>query len=111
MIEVLQADYIRTARGKGLRERAVLYRHALKNAAIPVVTVAGLQFGALLGGAVLTETVFGLPGMGRLLVEAVNHRDYTIIQGCVLFFTLIFLVINLLLDIIYAYVDPRIRYT
>lgn len=111
MIEVLQLDYIRTARAKGLSERLVLYRHAFKNALVPLITVAGLQFGALLGGAVLTESVFGLPGLGRLLVEAVNHRDYTIIQGCVLFITLVFMVINLILDITYAFVDPRIRYT
>jgi ABC-type dipeptide/oligopeptide/nickel transport system permease component len=111
MIEVLQLDYIRTARAKGLGELLVLYRHAFKNALIPLITVAGLQFGALLGGAVLTESVFGLPGLGRLLVEAVNHRDYTIIQGCVLFITFVFMVINLILDITYAFIDPRIRYT
>jgi peptide/nickel transport system permease protein len=78
---------------------------------MPLITVVGLQFGALLGGAVLTESVFGLPGLGRLLVEAVNHRDYTIIQGCVLFITFVFMVINLILDITYAFIDPRIRYT
>jgi peptide/nickel transport system permease protein len=111
MIEVLQLDYIRTARAKGLSERLVLYRHALKNALVPLITVAGLQFGSLLGGAVLTESVFGLPGLGRLLVEAVNHRDYTIIQGCVLFITFVFMVINLILDITYAFIDPRIRFT
>ena len=84
--------------------------HAFKNAAIPLITVVGLQTGSVLGGAVLTESIFGLPGLGRLLVEAVNHRDYTIIQGCVLLITFTFMVVNLLVDLAYAFIDPRIRY-
>jgi peptide/nickel transport system permease protein len=110
MLEVLSQDYIRTARSKGLAERMILYRHALKNALMPVTTVIGLQLGGLLGGAVLTETVFGLPGLGRLLIEAVNRRDYPVVQGCVLFISFFFLMTNLVVDILYAYIDPRIRY-
>jgi peptide/nickel transport system permease protein len=110
MVEVLTQDYIRTARAKGLSERLVNYRHALKNALMPVVTVIGLQLGSLLGGAVLTETVFGLPGLGRLLIEAVNRRDYPIVQGCVLFISFFFLMTNLVVDVLYAFIDPRIRY-
>jgi peptide/nickel transport system permease protein len=110
VIEILEQDYIRTARAKGLKGSVIMYRHAFRNALIPVVTVAGLQFGTLLGGAVLTETIFSLPGLGRLLVEAVNRRDYTIIQGCVLFVTFFFMSVNLIVDIIYAVIDPRIRY-
>jgi peptide/nickel transport system permease protein len=108
MLEVLGEDYIRTARSKGLAEIFVLYRHALRNALIPVITVIGLQFGRLLGGAVLTESVFNLPGMGRLLVDSVHRRDYPVIQGCVLFIALAFVVANFLVDILYVYLDPRV---
>ena len=103
-------DYVRTARAKGLSQRIVLYRHALLNALIPVITVVGLQFGTLLGGAVLTETTFAWPGLGRLLVGAISARDYPVIQGIVLIFATIFVTVNLAVDILYAYVDPRIRY-
>lgn len=110
MVEVLLEDYIRTARAKGLRDRGVYLRHAFKNAMIPVVTVVGMQFGLILGGAVLTETIFNMPGLGRLLVEAVNRRDYPIIQGIILVTSLTFVFANLLVDIIYVIIDPRIRY-
>lgn len=110
MVEVLLEDYIRTARAKGLRDRGVYLRHAFKNAMIPVVTVVGMQFGLILGGAVLTETIFNMPGLGRLLVEAVGRRDYPIIQGVILITSLTFVLANLLVDIIYVIIDPRIRY-
>jgi len=108
---VLRADYIRTARAKGLSERVVIYRHALRNALIPIVTIVGLQFGTLLGGAVLTETVFGWPGLGRLLVDSIGYRDYPVIQGTVLVITLGFVLVNLVVDLLYAYLDPRIHYS
>lgn len=110
MLEVLHQDYIRTARAKGIRERSVLYRHALKNAFIPVLTVVGLQFGALLGGAVLTESVFGWPGIGLLLLNSISARDYPTVQGVVLIFSTLFILLNVLVDILYAYLDPRIHY-
>ncbi len=110
LLETLGMDYVRTARAKGLSQRIVLYRHALLNALIPVITVVGLQFGTLLGGAVLTETTFAWPGLGRLLVGAISARDYPVIQGIVLIFATIFVTVNLAVDILYAYVDPRIRY-
>ena len=110
MLESLRQDYVRTARAKGLAEHLVVYRHALRNALIPVVTVIGLQFGSLLGGAVLTETTFAWPGLGRLLVDAISARDYPIIQGVVLLFAVTFLVVNLLVDLLYGYIDPRIKY-
>jgi peptide/nickel transport system permease protein len=110
MLEVLGNDYIRTARSKGVSERTVIYRHGLRNALIPIVTVIGLQFGTLLGGAVLTETVFAWPGIGRLLVDAIGYRDYPVIQGTVLVITIGFVAVNLLVDVLYAYLDPRIRY-
>ena len=110
LLEVLQLDYVRTARAKGLGERPVLLRHALKNALVPVVTVVGLQAGALLGGAIITETIFALPGVGRLLVDAIFQRDFPIVQGVVLFLALNFLLVNLLVDLAYAWLDPRIRY-
>jgi len=111
MLEVIRVDYIRTARAKGLTEKMVIWRHALKNALIPVVTVIGLQTGTLLGGAVLTEIVFAWPGIGRLLVEAILSRDYPVVQGLVLLVAIIFIFINLFVDILYSYLDPRIRYT
>lgn len=110
LLEVFGHDYVRTARAKGLQDRVVVLRHALKNALIPVLTVVGLQFGALLSGAVLTETTFAWPGMGRLLVSAIGARDYPVIQGIVLVFALTFTVVNLAVDLLYAYVDPRIHY-
>lgn len=111
MLEVLDADFIRTARSKGLREAVVVFRHALKNALIPVVTVVGMQFGGLLSGAVLTESVFNMAGFGRLLMEAIGSRDFPLIQGCMLVTTLIFISVNLLVDLTYAVIDPRIRYS
>ncbi len=110
LLEVLHQDYVRTAWAKGLNSRAVVLRHALKNALIPVVTVIGLQFGGLLGGAILTETVFAWPGMGRLLVGAIVARDYPVVQGTVLVFAALFTLVNLAVDVLYAYVDPRIHY-
>ncbi|MFP4643318.1 MAG: ABC transporter permease [Spirochaetales bacterium] len=110
MLDVLKADYITTARAKGLAERFVVYKHALKNALIPVVTVMGLQFGILLGGAVLTETVFAWPGIGRLLVDSILRRDYPVVQATVMLMAFVFVVINLAVDIIYAFLDPRIHY-
>jgi len=110
MLEVLSQDYTTTARSKGLKEKVVVIKHALKNALIPIITVVGLQFGMLLGGAVLTETVFAWPGVGRLIVDSILARDYPVIQGTILIFGLIYTLINLMVDVIYAYVDPRIRY-
>jgi peptide/nickel transport system permease protein len=110
MLEVLGQDFVRTARAKGAGRRAVLLRHALRNALLPIVTTIGLQFGALLGGAVLTESVFAWPGVGRLLVDSIGSRDYPVVQGVVLLLSLVFIAINLLTDLAYAYVDPRIRY-
>ncbi|MHB1134128.1 MAG: ABC transporter permease [Chloroflexota bacterium] len=110
MLEVLKQDYVQTARAKGLAERVVIYGHGLRNALLPVVTIVGLQFGTLLGGAVLTETVFGWPGIGRLLVESIFARDYPLVQGIVLVFSTLFIFVNLAVDVLYAYVDPRIHY-
>ncbi|MCS6801097.1 MAG: ABC transporter permease [Chloroflexota bacterium] len=110
MVEVLQQDYIRTARAKGLSEYAVLIRHALKNALIPVVTIVGAQAGYLLGGAVLVEYVFAWPGLGLLIVNGINSRDYPLVQGGIVFTALIFVLINFLVDLLYARIDPRIRY-
>jgi ABC-type dipeptide/oligopeptide/nickel transport system permease component len=110
MIEVLGEDYIRTSRAKGLRERLVLWRHGLKNALIPVVTMIGLIFGGMLAGAVVTETVFSRPGVGRLVVSAILSKDYPLVQGCVLFLSVVYLAVNLAVDVIYAWLDPRIRY-
>jgi peptide/nickel transport system permease protein len=110
MLEVLRTDYIRTARAKGLSERKVVYKHALRNALVPIVTIIGLQFGTLLAGAVITETVFAWPGIGRLLIDSIGFRDYPVVQGTVLVITLGFVLVNLVVDILYAYLDPRIRY-
>jgi peptide/nickel transport system permease protein len=111
MLEVLRQDYVRTARAKGLRERVVLSRHALKNAMLPVVTLFGLQFGFLLGGTVVLESIYALPGLGTLLLTAVILKDYTTIQGIVLFFAILIVFINLLVDLSYAWFDPRVRYS
>jgi peptide/nickel transport system permease protein/oligopeptide transport system permease protein len=110
MLEVLRQDYVRTARAKGVRDGRIIYRHALKNAMIPILTVFGLEFGYNLGGAVLTETVFSLPGLGRLIVEGIFARDYPVVQGAMLVVATTFVVVNLLTDIAYAFFDPRIRY-
>ncbi|MHB1414219.1 MAG: ABC transporter permease [Chloroflexota bacterium] len=111
MLDTLGEDFIRTARAKGLNERLVVYRHALKNILIPLVTVIGLQLGALLGGAVITETVFSWPGVGRMVVTAIFARDYPLVQAATMVLSVFFVVINLLLDILYVYIDPRIRYS
>ncbi|MBI2898571.1 MAG: ABC transporter permease [Planctomycetes bacterium] len=110
MLEVLGSDYVRTARAKGLDSEAVVMRHALRNALVPIVTLVGLEFGYLLGGAVLTETVFDWPGMGTYIMSSVSNRDYLAIQGAVMMLCLVFVAVNLLVDVIYAFVDPRIRY-
>jgi peptide/nickel transport system permease protein len=109
LLDIMGLDYIRTARAKGLIERVVLFKHAMRNAMLPLVTIIGLQFGGLLGGAVLTETVFGLPGMGSFLVDSIFARDYPIVQGFTLMIALIFVFVNLVVDISYAYLDPRVR--
>ncbi|MBS3966265.1 MAG: ABC transporter permease, partial [Truepera sp.] len=110
MLEVLSQDYVRTARAKGLAQRLVINKHAFRNALIPVVTITGLQFGTLMAGAVLTETVFTWPGIGSLLVTSILARDYPVVQGAVLLIAISFIVINLLVDMIYGAIDPRIRY-
>jgi peptide/nickel transport system permease protein len=110
MLEVMRSDYIRTARAKGLGQFFVVYKHALKNAFIPVLTIIGLQTGLLLGGAVLTETIFGWPGVGRYIYTAIGNRDYPVIQSGILVIATIFVLINLVVDLLYAYVDPRIKY-
>lgn len=111
LLEVLEQDYIKAARAKGVRQAALVYRHALSNALIPVVTIIGLQFGALLGGAVLTETVFAIPGMGRLTVNAILNRDYSVVQGTILVGVLLVVVVNLAVDLTYAFLNPKIRVT
>jgi peptide/nickel transport system permease protein len=110
MLEVVRQDYIRTARAKGVAERMIVYKHALRNALIPVVTVIGMQAGYILGGSVIIEQVFARPGIGRLALQAINQRDYPMVQGAVLFITLVFVTINLMVDVVYAYIDPRIHY-
>jgi len=110
MLEVLDQDYIRTARAKGVRERGVMVRHALRNAAIPIITVIGLQTGYLLGGAVVIEQIFGLPGIGLMILDGIYQRDYPVVQGAVLFVAVVFVVVSLLVDLTYAFLDPRIRY-
>ena len=109
MLEELSQDYIRTARAKGLPERTVVYRHALRNAMIPIITVLGLQFGALLAGAIVTETIFSWPGLGRLTIQAISNRDYFLVQGCILAIGLTYVAVNLLTDVLYSVANPRIR--
>lgn len=109
-VEVIQEDFVRTARAKGLTETSVVFKHTLRNALIPVVTMMGLQFGFLLGGSIVVETVFNWPGLGRLLVDSVNQRDYPVIQGLVLMFSMEFILINLLVDVLYGAINPSIRY-
>ncbi|MFZ2465019.1 MAG: ABC transporter permease subunit, partial [Caldibacillus thermoamylovorans] len=110
LMDTLKEDYIRTGRAKGLVERKVVWGHALKNAMIPIVTMTGLQFGFLLGGSVVVETVFNWPGLGRLLIDSVAFRDYTVIQGELLLFSLEFILINLIVDLIYSFLNPQIRF-
>ena len=109
MLEVIRADYIRTARAKGQKESVVIWVHALHNALIPVVTLCGLQFGHLLAGAILTESIFAIPGIGRLMVTSIMQRNYPVVQGGVLFIAIAFSIVNLLVDLVYAYIDPRIK--
>lgn len=109
LLEVIGEGYVNTARAKGLRERTVIFPHAIRNALIPIVTVVGLEFGTLLGGAVITETVFAFPGIGRLLVSAIVARDYNVVQACVVVIAAAFVIINLIVDLLYAYLDPRVR--
>ena len=110
MLEVLQQDYIRTGRAKGLGQRSILFVHALKNAAVPIVTVIGIGVALLIGGAVVTESVFAIPGLGRLTVDAILRRDYPVIQGVVLMFSFVYTLVNLMVDVTYTLIDPRIRY-
>ena len=109
MIEELSSDYVRTARAKGIAETSVLFRHAFPNALIPVITIIGLQFGSLLAGTIVTESIFSWPGIGRLAVQAISARDYPLLQGCILVIALSYVVVNLLTDFVYAIVDPRVR--
>lgn len=109
VIEELSSDYVRTARAKGLPERAVLFRHAFRNALIPILTILGLQFGTLLAGTIVTEKIFSWPGIGRLAVQAIDSRDYPLLQGCILLIALSYVAVNLLTDLVYAFVDPRVR--
>jgi peptide/nickel transport system permease protein len=109
MLEELGQDYIRTARAKGLSEQAVVWRHALPNALVPIVTVVGLQFGALLAGAIVTEKIFSWPGLGRLVVDAISNRDYALVQGCLLSIGLTYVLVNLLTDVVYRWINPRMR--
>ncbi len=109
MLEELSSDYVRTARAKGLSEAAVLVRHALRNALIPIITILGLQFGTLLAGTIVTETIFSWPGIGRLTVQAISARDYPLLQGCILVIALSYVLVNLLTDFLYAFIDPRVR--
>ena len=110
MLDVLAQDYIRTAKAKGMAEPGVLLGHALKNAAVPIATIIGIGIALLLSGVVVTETVFGIPGMGKLIVDAILRRDYPVIQGVTLMFSLAYVLVNLLIDILYTFLDPRIRY-
>ena len=109
VVEELSSDYVRTARAKGLRESAVLFRHAFRNALIPILTILGLQFGTLLAGTIVTETIFSWPGIGRLSVQAIEARDYPLLQGCILLIAVSYVAVNLLTDVVYAFVDPRVR--
>jgi ABC-type dipeptide/oligopeptide/nickel transport system permease component len=110
ILEVMNEDFVRTARAKGLRESMIVYRHVLQNALIPVITVIGLQFGYMMGGSIITETIFAWPGMGRLLVTAVNQRDVMVVQGSLIIFSTSFVLVNLIVDLIYGFVDPKISF-
>jgi peptide/nickel transport system permease protein len=109
MLEELSSDYVRTARAKGLSTGAVLFRHAFRNALIPIITILGLQFGTLLAGTIVTETIFSWPGIGRLTVQAISSRDYPLLQGCILVIAVSYVVVNLLTDLLYSLIDPRVR--
>lgn len=110
MLEVINQDFVRTARAKGVKEKLVIYKHTLKNAMIPIITIIGLEFGTLLGGAVLTETVFSINGLGRFIIQSIQFRDYPSIQGSILFVAAIFVIVNLIVDLCYGLVDPRVKY-
>ena len=110
VLEILRQDFIRTIRAKGARERVVIFNHALRNAMIPILTIIGMQVGTLLGGAVIIEQIFSLPGLGQLVLTAITQRDFTVVQGSVLFIAFVFVLINLLVDVLYSYLDPRINY-
>jgi len=110
LLEVLNLDYVRTARAKGVRDLRVVFKHALRNAMVPVVTIIGVQFGALLGGAIVTEVVFAWPGIGRLIVDSISQRDFPVVQGSILMLAAVFVVANLLVDLSYSLINPRIRY-
>lgn len=109
VIDSMEKEYVVTARSKGLTERVILYKHVLRNALIPVITIIGLQFGSLLGGAVITETIYAWPGLGRLIIDAINNRDYPMVQGSIFIFALLYALVNLITDLIYTIVDPRVR--
>ncbi|HEC84654.1 MAG: glutathione ABC transporter permease GsiC [Candidatus Parabeggiatoa sp. nov. 2] len=111
LLEVLSEDYIRTARAKGLRESAIVIHHALRNASLPIITVLGLQLGTLLGGAVITEIIFAWPGVGQKTIEAIQQRDYPVVQACILLISLSYVLVNTLTDVVYAWLDPRVRYS
>jgi ABC-type dipeptide/oligopeptide/nickel transport system permease component len=110
MLEEIHQDYVRTAKAKGLSERVVIVRHALRNGLIPVITILGLQMGVLLAGAIITESIFSWPGLGLLTIQAINARDYPLVQGCILTIAITYILINLVTDLLYSVVDPRIRY-
>ena len=110
MLETLREDYVRTARAKGLAENLVVMRHAFKNSSIEIITVTGLQIGGLLSGSVMAETVFSIPGLGRLLVDSINFRDYKVVQALLLFFAVEYIVINLIVDLLYGVINPKVRY-
>lgn len=110
ILEVMRQDYVRTARSKGLPENTVIWKHVLKNAMIPVVTVAGIFFGGMLGGSIVVETVFSYPGLGKLLIDSISSRDYPVVQGLILIYAVVFSLVNLVVDLTYSYLDPRIRY-
>lgn len=110
VLEVLRQDFIRTVRAKGASERIAIFKHALRNALIPIVTLVGMQIGGLLGGAVVIEQIFSLPGLGQMTLTGINNRDYPVVQGCVLFIAVIYVLVNLVVDVLYAYIDPRISY-
>ena len=111
MLETIQQDYIKALRAKGLKESKIIWKHGLKNALPPIVTVIGLQISSLLSGAILTETIFSWPGMGKLIVDSISNRDYAVVQGTVLFIALIYILINLVVDIIYMYINPKVSYS
>ena len=110
MLDIIKQDYVKALKSKGLSERIVIWKHALKNALPPIITVIGLQVSSLLSGPILTETIFGWPGLGRLIVDAIENRDYALVQGAVLFIALIFVVVNLCVDMAYLYVNPKVSY-